>query len=62
MKKFVRTAAFNMLGISLVLIMLTCTISGATQPVEAQSIVWPPGHGNVSMWTSQRYYQYGQEI
>lgn len=55
-----KTMAFNILGISLILIMLACTISSEIQPVNAQSIVVP--NGNVSMWTSQGYYQYGEEL
>jgi hypothetical protein len=55
-----KTMALKCLGISLVLVMLACTVSGI-QPVHAQSIALPPG-GGVSMWTSQGYYGYGQEI
>jgi hypothetical protein len=56
-----KTVAMNCFGISLVLVMLACTFSGVIQPVNAQSIVHPPG-ASVSMWTSQRYYGYGQEV
>jgi len=54
-----KTMALNILGISIILIILACTISGA--PVNAQAGNVNP-NGNVRMWTSQTYYHYGEEV
>jgi hypothetical protein len=54
-----KTMALDVLGVSLVLIMLMCAIGSDILPVSAQNDqFW----GRVSMWTTQRYYPYGQEI
>ena len=53
----------KLVGAAGLALLLIAVLAGNIQLVHAQNVVLPPGGGGgVSIWTSQGYYGYGQEV